>query len=213
MTKIVICLTGAALVLAIAFGGVVTVAALPRPTTLAQQFPDLAAVSETKAVAVGIQWVGLSTLSPMIADYLLELHDDQFTGQGRFQVAQAPSVTRAIAVPRDVVRAFLIVASKVPMVEGTYTARIEHTDDYPSLEFGVETKQGPLRIGSQSQDNWAKSGTTVDRTPWRISYLNRTFVVTASDLDQAFEALEPYLQDVKILEELSKEVMESRHGR
>ena len=202
-------LAGAALIAAIGFA----VAATPRSTSLIRQFPELADLSETKTVIIGIQWLGLSNLSPMIADYLLELHDDQFAGRGQFKVAEAPAVSRPITVPRDVMRAFLAVASKVRMVEGEYKPRIEHTDDYPSLEFDVATKQGLLRIGTQSQLKDAESGTYLDRTPWSISYLNRSFVVTASDLDRAYEPFGPYLREDEIFKELQENVMKSGGGR
>ena len=209
MRKLVVLLAGAALVGAIGFA----VAAMPRPTSLIRQFPELADLSDTKIVVIGIQWFGLSDLSPMTADYLLELHDDQFAGQGQFKVAEAPAVKRPITVPRDVMRAFLAVASKVRMVEGEYKPRIEHTDDYPSLEFDIATKQGLLRIGTRSQLKDAESGPYLDRTPWSISYLNRSFVVTASDLDRAYEPFGPYLREDEIFKELRKNVMESGGGR
>jgi hypothetical protein len=209
MRKLVVLLAGVALVVAIGFA----VAAMPRPTSLIRQFPELADLSDTKIVVVGIRWLGLSTLSPMIADYLLDLHEDQFAGQGQFKVADAPAVSRPITVPGDVMRAFLAVASKVRMVEGVYKPRIDHTDDYPSLEFDVATKQGLLRIGTSSQLKYAESGTYLDRTPWSISYLNRSFVVTASDLDRAYEPIGQYLRDEEIFEELRKNVIESGDGR
>jgi hypothetical protein len=209
MTKIAVRLASAALVLAIGFA----VVAAPQATSLTRQFPELADLPETKTVIIGIQWLGLSDLSPMIADYLLELHDDQFAGHGQFKVAEAPAVSRPITVPRDVMRAFLAVASKVRMVEGEYHPRIEHTDDYPSLEFDVATKQGLLRIGTQSQLKDAESGTYLDRTPWSISYLNRSFVVTASDLDRAYEPFGPYLREDEIFKELQENVMKSGSGR
>ena len=209
MTKNAVRLASAALVLAIGLA----VAAAPRSTSLTRQFLELADLSDTKTVVIGIKWLGLSTLSPMIAKYLLELHDDQFAGQGQFKVAEAPAVSRPITVPRDVMRAFLAVASKVRMVEGEYKPRIEHTDDYPSLEFAVATKQGLLRIGTRSQLKYAESGTYLDRTPWSISYLNRSFVVTASDLDRAYEPFGQYLRDEEIFMELRKNVIETGGGR
>ena len=209
MRKLVVLLTGVALVVAMGFA----VAALPRPTSLIRQFPELADLSDAKVVVVGIRWLGLSTLSPMIADYLLDLHEDQFAGQGQFKVDDAPAVSRPITVPGDVMRAFLAVASKVRMVEGEYKPRIDHTDDYPSLEFDVATKQGLLRIGTSSQLKYAESGTYLDRTPWSISYLNRSFVVTASDLDRAYEPIGQYLRDEEIFNELRKNEIESGDGR
>jgi hypothetical protein len=205
MRKIVVGLAGTVLIGAIGFA----IAAVPRSTTLVQQFPEMADLPETKTVVIGIKWLGLSTLSPMIADYLLELHEDQFVGQGQFKVAEAPAVSRPVTVPRDVMRAFLAVANKVRMVEGKYNPCIDHTDDYPSLEFDVATKQGPLRIGTRSQLKYAESGTYLDRTPWNIGYLNRSFVVTASDLDRAYKRFGQYLRDDKIFKELGKNVTES----
>jgi hypothetical protein len=101
------------------------------------------------------------------------------------------------------------------MVEGKYKARFEHTDDYPSLEFGVETKEGQLRIGTRSQLERAASGTGYDRAPWYISYRNRSFVVTASDLDRAYEPFDQYLRDGEIFEELRDDITKSGgpHGR
>jgi hypothetical protein len=205
MAKNVIRLAGIAVVLTIA----VAAAALPRSTTLPQLFPELADMPETNGVAIGIGWMGLSRLSPITAGYFLELHGDQFEGPGFFQVAKAPGEKRAIAVPRDIVRAFLTAVNNVPVVEGEYQARIEHTDDYPSLDVQVSIKQVSikqelLRIGSQSQQRQPKSGNYPDRTPWYVDYRKRSFVVTATDLDQAFGALEPYLQDEKVIDELVK---------
>jgi hypothetical protein len=198
MAKTIIRLAGLAVVLTIA----VAAAALPRLTTLPQLFPELADMPETTGVAIGVGWMGLSPLSPMTAGYFLDLHGDQFEGPGFFQVAKAPSEKRAIAVPRDVVRAFLTAANKVRLVEGGYQAHIEHTDDYPSLDVQVSIKQELLRIGSQSQQRQPKSGNYLDRTPWYVDYRKRTFVVTATDLDQAFAALQPYLQDEKVFHDV-----------
>ena len=209
MHKLVVLLAGAALGVAIGFA----IAAAPRSSALIQQFPEMADLPDTKIVVVGTQWFGLSTFSPMIANYRLELHDDQFTGQGQFKVADGPAVSRPITVPRDIMQAFLAVASKVRMIEGEYKPRIEHTDDYPSLEFDVATKQGLLRIGTSSQLRRPESGTYLDRTPWNITYLNRSFVVTAGDLDRAYEPFDQYLREDEIFKELRKNVVESNGAR
>jgi hypothetical protein len=173
--------------------------------TLSKLFPGLADLSETTTLAVAVGWLGLSLLSPVSGDYSLELRKDQFEGEGRFKVATA-SATRAIIIPRDVVRAFLAAAGKVEVVEKKYQPRITHTDDYPSLSVSVLTKQGPLTIRTNSQPQWSKSGTYLDRTPWAIDYLGRTFVVIANDLDQALEPFEPYLQHESVFEELTNEI-------
>jgi hypothetical protein len=109
-------------------------------TTLATLFPDLADVSETTTLSIGVGWLGLSTLSPISSDYSLELHKDQFEGEGRFKAATV-SATRAIIIPCDVVRAFLAAAVKVELVERNYQPRITHTDDYPFLSISVLTRR------------------------------------------------------------------------
>jgi hypothetical protein len=75
-------------------------------------FPALTDLPDASSLAVAIGWMGLSLLSPISADYSLDLHDDQFVGEGKFKVATF-SATRAIAIPRDIVRAFLTVVNKV----------------------------------------------------------------------------------------------------
>jgi hypothetical protein len=176
--------------------------------SLSKLFPDLADLPETTTFGVAVGWLGLSLLSPIRADYSLELRKGEFKGKGRFKVATA-GATRSISVPRDVVRGFMAAAEKVELVEKKYEPRITHTDDYPSLRISVQTKRGLLIIGTNSQPQRSKSGNYVDRTPWVVEYLGRTFVVSANDLDQAFEPFEPHLQQNGVFEELTNE-MQSR---
>ena len=180
-----------------------------KPITLPQLFPALTGLSDAPALKIAVGWMGLSLLSPISADYPLKLQNDQFEGVGTFKMATA-TTTRAIVIPRDPVRAFLTAVGKVELVEKEYKPRIGHTDDYPSLGFEVDTAQGPLKIETQSQARQSDSGNYPDRTPWAIYYLGRTFVVIASDLDRAFEALEPYLQYDEMHDQLRKELLS--HG-
>ena len=53
MGKNVVGLAGAALIVVVGFA----VAAAPRPTSLIRQFPELADLTETKTVIIGIQWM------------------------------------------------------------------------------------------------------------------------------------------------------------
>jgi hypothetical protein len=177
----------------------------PVATTLSKSFPDLPDLSETTNLIIGVEWLGLSPLSPVSYYYLLELRDGQFEGEGKFKAAAA-STTRAVTVPRDLVRAFLAAVAKVEIVEEKYQPRITHTDDYPSLSIAVPTRQGPLTIGTSSQAQRPKSGTYLDRSPWVIGYQGRTFVVRAADLDQAFEPIEPCLEQESAFEELTGQI-------
>jgi hypothetical protein len=174
-------------------------------TTLTKLFPDLASLSDAKSVAIGVGWLGLSPLSPVSAGYFLELHNERFEAEGRFKMASA-SATRPIKIPRDVLKAFLTTISDVELTEGEYQPRINHTDDYPSLEISVQTAQGPLKIWTNSQPRKSKSGTYVDRTPWAISYLGRTFVVETTALDDAFEPIEPHLEQDEVFNKLADQI-------
>lgn len=173
--------------------------------TLPELFPSLTDLPEAQTLAIQLGWQGLSLLSPIKANYLLELHDDRFEGKGRFKVATA-STTRNIVVPRDLVRAFLAAATKVKLTEKEYQPRITHTDDYPSVAVIVQTKQGELTIATQSQPQKSTSGRYWDATPWAIRYSGRAFVVTDSDLDQALDPLWTRLQYDQVTGELAKEI-------
>jgi hypothetical protein len=190
-----------------AFGQVRTAA---NSVTLPQLFPELTNLPATTTLAIAIGWLGLSPLSPIDAVYSLALRNDQFEGDGKFSVAAA-SATRAVTIPSDIVRAFLVAVTKVELVEKDYTPRITHTDDYPSLSVMVQTGRGVLQIGTRSQQQRPKSGTYVDRTPWAITYLGRTFVVTASDLDQAFDPWESHLQYGEAIDEQANKIRKRNH--
>jgi hypothetical protein len=161
--------------------------------TLAQDFPELADLPNARAVQIEIGWMGLSPHSPLTAAYLLDLRNNQYEGTGMFVVA-TEHASRPISVPRDAVRSFLTAAINVEMAEKEYTARITHTDDYPSLAFAIDTEKGPLQIETRSQAQRIASASYLDWSPWAIHYLHRTFVVTASDLDRAVDSLLPLLK-------------------
>ena len=54
--------------------------------TLPELFPSLADLPEANTVAIELGWQGLSPLSPVEANYLLELRNGQFEGKTRFKV-------------------------------------------------------------------------------------------------------------------------------
>jgi len=180
-------------------------AASTSAATLPELFPALADLPEANSVAIELGWQGLSPLSPVEASYRLELRDGQFEGKGRFRVATA-TATRDIVVPRDLMRGFLAAVIRVALVEKEYRPRITHTDDYPTVSFAVQTKQGNLTIASRSQPQKSASGKYWDATPWAIGYSGRTFVVTAADLDQALDPLWTRLQYDEVTGELAKQV-------
>ena len=175
------------------------------PSTLPELFPALADLPDANAVGIALGWQGLSPISPVLATYPLELHNDQFKGKASFRVATA-TATRDVAVPRDLVRGLLAAANKVTLVEQEYQPRITHTDDYPSVAITVPTRQGELSIETRSQPLRSASEKHWDATPWAIHYSGRTFVVTADDLDRALDAVLPSLQYDEVTGALAKEI-------
>ncbi len=75
-----------------------------------------------------------------------------------------------------------------------------------TLPVGDDT----LTVETQSQPGWSTDGTHMDRTPWSVRYLDRAFVVTASDLDIAIEPLLVDLQDRKAVDELIEKLNAQR---
>jgi hypothetical protein len=172
--------------------------------TLPELFPGLADLPEASTVVIELGWQGLSPLSPVEANYRLELRDGQFEGKGRFKVATA-TATRDVVVPRDLMRAFLAAATRVALVEKEYQPRITHTD-YPTVTVAVQTRQGKVTIATRSQPQKSASGNHWDATPWAIDYSGRTFIVTSQDPVQALDPLWTRLRYDEVTGELAKQV-------
>jgi hypothetical protein len=179
-----------------------------KPPNLLELFPGLTDLADTTALIIAFEWTGLSPQSPTSANYPLELRNDRFEGEARFSVAGL-STTRSVTVPRDLVRLLLAAASRVKLWDDKYDAPAPVTDSYPFVGVTVRTKQGLLKIETRAHGKYVrydppKTEFYVERVPWAVKYLDRVFVVYASDLDQALDALEPYLRREEMFEELSK---------
>jgi hypothetical protein len=173
------------------------------PTILPKLSQALAELPESKAVVISMSWVGLSPLSPIRVDYVLNLRNDQFEGVAEF-AARTARGKRNIVVPHDLMRAFLAAVSKAELVEKPYQPRIMHTDDFPSISIGF-VQEGVV-VGTDSQQQKSSAGDYWERSPWAIAYAGRTFVMTASDVDKTFDALMTALQYDDVLEELDRQV-------
>jgi hypothetical protein len=203
--KAVWCAVGLAVVLALFLG-----LERSRAATLAERFPDLAGLPDATTLDVKLTWQGLSPLSPMGVEYKLALRDDRLEGAAAVLVATTTRIHQ-ISVPRAGVRDFLASAGRVALTEEEYRAHLTHTDDYPYVGVSVNTALGSVLIETASQPEGSKSGKFLDRTPWAIKYMGRTFVTSADDLDKALEPLLADLQYEKLQSELVDEVR-SRGG-
>lgn len=157
----------------------------------------------TEAIHVYDEWIGYSIASPLKARYVLERKEDEFKGQARFSAGEEGrrrEAVRDIAIPVGVTDAFLRLLSKVPMEEGEYRPRIDHTDDYPSIEIRLEIGDLSVRFFTSSQG--------AGHVPWGLQVGDETFVVRSSMPADALEILSSYLcKDVldRLADELKSE--------
>jgi hypothetical protein len=145
--------------------------------TLTKLFPQLATFAPTRVRLIQ-GWNGLSRFSPIHAEYVLNLENDQFKGTALFSVASVTG-TEVAAARREDVMEFARIALQVAVEEKPYKPRICHTDDYPSLEIELQSDTQTLRIWSTSQY----------LTPWGIRFENRSFVTDTEELGNALGQL------------------------
>jgi hypothetical protein len=171
-------------------------AAVVNGPRLLELFPDMSGLLEATTFRVNNTWMGLSLSSPSKFEVALALNGDHFEGEASVSRGQEGRDTfqaskRNISVPRDAVRAFLCAVLQVPLDERAYKPYIAHTDDYPDLSFTFQGQSGPITIFTRSQPRVIQSQFV--QTPWAISYADRTFVVSAPDIDAALDGLDPSL--------------------
>ncbi len=160
------------------------------PTPVPTVDPLAQALSEIPAApAINIRddWAGLSKSSPQLAHYLLDRTVDGLTGTAEFSAGTEPVTTTAeITIPESVVQDFLGKLAAVPLKEGIYTPKIDHTDDSPNISITIQVDSGIVSFYSQSQGD--------DHLPWGASIANKIYVIDTPDVAQALALLEPYLK-------------------
>jgi len=169
--------------------------------------PDLASLPETETLRVLYQWQGLAPESPVAVEYSLALKSDVFEGKAVHTQEKAPPNKNVsgvapgngnrvivektdVAIPRDVVRAFLHTVLNTSAEEKDYVPRLDHTDDYPSLAFEVPGPNGNAVIGTASQPMSLNGH--LSRAPWVIFYADHTYVISTDEIDAALEPLSKY---------------------
>jgi len=157
--------------------------------------PGLAeALEDVTAIHVEDDWSGLSTIAPIKAHFDLLPEGSGYTGTAQFsaggyfpQQAQTHTATRTVALPPDAVRSFLALLATAQGRPGPYTARIKHTDDYPSLRIAVTTNRGEVVFVSRSQG--------MGYAPWGLALFGATdgYVIDNDMPYRALIVLMPYL--------------------
>jgi WD40 repeat protein len=158
--------------------------------SLAELFPELARAPESvNDMVLRDNWTGFSSRK---AEFYLSRSAAGFEGSAVYYRNEAGiSNPNQRVVPAETALAarlnqaeaqeFItrLVGSKV--YEAEYEALITHTDDYPSLNFRLQTPDGALTFFSGSQG--------ASYVPWGVLYKNRTFVINNSTPYAAFDAL------------------------
>jgi hypothetical protein len=170
-------------------------------TRLSGLVPELSDLLDTTSLHILSRWCGFGPGSPIKVDYKLVLKNGSFVGRSIHSEARQPTASpcgeednraiiakRQVAIPRDAIRVFLSAVLSAPAEEGKgYTARMDHTDDYPTLAFELKGRAGRVIIGTASQPTIVDGHIT--RAPWAILYVDRIFVVSTCEIDRALEPL------------------------
>jgi hypothetical protein len=167
-------------------------------TTLSSLVPELSSLPDTTSLHIAYHWYGLAPGSPIEVDFRLELRNGRFVGKSVQSKSGSPfggqgggrrviTAKQNVTVLRDVIRTFLSAVLSASAEEKRYAARVDHTDDYPTLAFELKGRAGKVIIGTASQPVMVDG--VVTRAPWGILYADRTYVVSNCEIDRALEPL------------------------
>ncbi len=160
---------------------------------LKEVFPILARLPDASLIRLNKGSGGL--LGADISNYALSRTKIGFTGLGLFQVYSYGLGTyeeaRLVNVPLSDMQHFFELLSEMLIEEGPYKGPelATRTDYFPSMDIEIETENGLLTMGSNSQQP--------DFFPWTITFAGRTFTATDATPFEAFTTIKSDLrQDV-----------------
>ncbi len=177
---------------------------------LKEVFPSLANLTAPGAISsiyVNDSWNGLNRAAPLVSRLCLLRQPGGFEGRALYTAGHEASGqfntglverTGQVRVPETEINRFLQLVSELPVKEGVYKPKTDHTDDYPNLLVELKGLAGLLKLFSQSQGG--------ERVPWGLTFNNRTFVINTAEPEKAYQVLEFYFNPGKIQQELIKEV-------
>ncbi len=183
---------------------------------LKEVFPALANLTTPEAISsiyLNDSWDGLNPAAPLVAKVCLQRQANGFDGLALYNAGHDVSGefintyverTGQVQVPQAEINRFLQMVSELPVVEGVYNPKIDHTDDYPSLLIQLNGPAWQLKLYSQSQGG--------DKVPWGLNFNNQNFVINTADPERAYEVLKPYFKASQIQEELIREVSQKLNG-
>lgn len=146
-------------------------------------------VSEVESITISDEWRGLSPIAPLSANFYLNRSGDYFTGTADFSVGSYSTLHEAhesVAVPVDAVKLFWEILSDARLEPGTYTPKIEWTDDYPSINIRIRAGEQTLIIYSLSQGE--------GHVPWGATIGDQSYVIHSDAPMRALDMLRPFLK-------------------
>lgn len=177
----------------------------------AEALAALANSSAVTSLTIHNDWMGLSEFGPVGRTYLLKPSASGFDGTATFslgggEIQKTKSVP--LAVTADAMKAFFAALARAPLQKGAYTPKIDHTDDYPSVQIDIAASYGPISFYSRSQGE--------DAVPWGAKIGGEEFTVASKEPMDAFRKLEPFLKEgelAKFMEEYRAQVSKQVRGR
>lgn len=142
----------------------------------------LTALSTATAIRVTEGWMGLvpAGMGPIAHHYELSATDSGFVVHLVCRAGEHERVEPDQTIPRESLTPILAQLTSVEPAAGTYTPRIEHTDDYPNLSIELDSPSGTLAFMSRSQGG--------DADPWQIALGSDTAIVASPIPGQALHA-------------------------
>jgi hypothetical protein len=157
--------------------------------------PNLAPVLQAQTVEIQNDWNGYSDITPILRHSKLRLEQQKLVGNAYIALGGYGAAgirqqqTTRVTIPTAVTTKFLTTLSQTPIQTGVYKAKIDRTDDYPSVTIQIKLDRQTIILRSQSQG--------VDRVPWQVTVKENNTTqqyITNSPLPaQALRILSPTL--------------------
>ena len=152
----------------------------------------LAALAQAEKLTIQEGWGGLGCGS--LVEYTLHRTPRGFEGNATISITArsgqtVPGQMIPVIVPATQVGQFLQDLVTVPLSDGPYVPRFDHTDDYPSRRIVFDTPTGPVTYFSKSQ------GT--DANPWALQVPGRQYVIPSGGPAKALRGMSAALKTME----------------
>lgn len=169
---------------------VFSICGLLNPTTPPTQ-SRMPATEDVVWIEIWDNWIGLSPLAPIVAEFNVTNSGTSFSGAAHFEVGDygdnPQTADETIEIPVEVIQAFLDKLNEATLEEGQYVPHIDHTDDYPDLRIEIySTTHDEIIFESTSQGG--------EHIPWGATFEGVHYTINSGIPMEALEILKPYLK-------------------